>query len=118
RTAAEPPQPPAPEPLGDPVLRKKFQEERDAVAALRGTWELESRTKDGQPPEEAGAKWVLTFADRRVTVEQLAKDRHRAHTHRDWFTVNPRATPAELTIYGNDSLMLCRYMLDGDKLTL
>ncbi len=51
-------------------------------------------------------------------MEQPATDRHRDIHLRRSYTVNPRATPAELTIYGDNFLMLCRYKLDGDKLTL
>ncbi len=44
--AAEPPEKPASERLTNPVYVKMLKQEEDAVAALRGTWELESQTKD------------------------------------------------------------------------
>ena len=98
RTAAEPPQPPTSERVTDPVYKKMLKQEEDAVAALRGTWELESRSVNGGPKARGDSR-VWTFSDRRLTLRP---------GWRAWYTVNPRATPAEMNIYLPDLKALCQ----------
>jgi RNA polymerase sigma factor (sigma-70 family) len=115
--AADPPVSPPARGIGNPDYERMLKQEKDAMAALRGTWELESRSVNGAPTDK-GVPTFWTFGDRRAVLEQLEVPGRGDHTVRRWYTVNPRAIPAELNVYGENFLLLCRYNIVDDRLTV
>ncbi|MBX9622548.1 MAG: sigma-70 family RNA polymerase sigma factor, partial [Gemmataceae bacterium] len=121
-----------PKPAGAGTVKQLVERERAATDALKGTWELQTRTLDGtefklgdrkvidgQEHRMAFEYYRLTFGDRTVKTAWKSSDKDgETHEGEHSVTLNPTADPAQINIFTKGSLLLGVYKLDGDTLTL
>jgi RNA polymerase sigma factor (sigma-70 family) len=84
---------------------------------LEGTWELQRMVIDDKEQEFQFDYYRHVFAGRTVKVELKRKGDRKGFESEESFTVNPTATPAEITFY-RDFLVMGIYELNGDTLRL
>ena len=96
---------------------KDLREKVEAVKKdLQGTWELRKQSiddKEHEPP----LGYLHTFGNHTVRI-QYTMDNGKNFDGESYYTVNPTTNPPELTVYGQNMLLMCVYELDGDTLKI
>jgi RNA polymerase sigma factor (sigma-70 family) len=102
-----------------PATLKELREKEEATRKnLSGTWVVQRMLVDDEVRENRKvSNETFEFGDRTVKSHQELDDGREVNNEFN-FTVNPTTSPAELTIYGKDFLLLGIYDLNGENLKI
>lgn len=103
---------------GAVTVRLLREKEEEAKKTLRGTWLVQKVLRDGEVQENRKVEnETFEFVDGTVKIHQEL-DGGRVNDVEYTFSVNPTTSPAELTLYSKNGLLMAIYELDGDSLKI
>ncbi len=94
--------------------------EQEVLSQLQGEWRLVRNTiNDAEKPQHVDY-YRFSFADQKYRAEWKALPEHggEVRSSGNRFVINPSKSPAEITFYGENSLLQAIFKLEKGKLTV